>query len=378
MYITFDTPPRDLLSQLGPLADNPHLTIVDCFTWGKGKGADELLAFYYEDRLRFPGRIIRVDEPLRAGLVSETLWGAYASLEGEVRLIFESLTGMQELWGDEDAAVRFYAETCPRLFELETLSYWIVKKDRPSMQARSRMNQIAQKVIDLGLRRGKTYLTPVKGQEQSEPKSRRWHKYRIEGRSRVSFEEHSQSPGEIEVSRRLKEVRMMRGLRQSELAKSVGVTASTISQIESNMIMPSLSTLFKIAERLSVEPGYFLESKAQSTEPLVFSPIAGTETALPLVPGGSATVKSVLPLMPDCHAEVYFIEITPHSSLSCHFLIHKGEEIGCLLSGRLRFTVNRKVHTVNAGELVYLSSHVPDDWENPEKTPAELLWIVIK
>ena len=132
--------------------------------------------------------------------VSETLWGAYALLEGEVRLIFESLTGMQELWGDENTVVRFYAETCPKLFELETLSYWIVKGDRPSLQARSQMNQIAQKVIDLGLRRGKTYLNPLKSQEHRDPKSRRWHKYRIEGQNQVSFEEHRQSPGEIEVS----------------------------------------------------------------------------------------------------------------------------------------------------------------------------------
>ena len=55
MYITFDTAPGELLSQLGTLADNPHLTIVDCFTWGKGKGSDELLAFYYEERQRLPG-----------------------------------------------------------------------------------------------------------------------------------------------------------------------------------------------------------------------------------------------------------------------------------------------------------------------------------
>lgn len=37
IYVSFDRSPRNLLEKLGPLAENPLLTILDCFTWGKGR-----------------------------------------------------------------------------------------------------------------------------------------------------------------------------------------------------------------------------------------------------------------------------------------------------------------------------------------------------
>jgi len=162
LYFTFDNSPSDLLSQLGPLANNPLLTIIDCFTWGKGEGSEVFLKFYYEDRTRYPGRIVRVDDPRRTSLVSETLWGTYAALEGEVRLVFESLTGMQELWKTEEAVLDFYSRTCPKLFELDTISYWIIKSGGESWAIRPQLNEIAQVVIDLTVRRGKDFLVPIK------------------------------------------------------------------------------------------------------------------------------------------------------------------------------------------------------------------------
>ncbi|PQP33725.1 XRE family transcriptional regulator, partial [Desulfobacteraceae bacterium SEEP-SAG9] len=46
IYVSFDRSPKNLLEKLGPLADNPFLTILDCFTFGKGAGSDVFLKFY--------------------------------------------------------------------------------------------------------------------------------------------------------------------------------------------------------------------------------------------------------------------------------------------------------------------------------------------
>ena len=37
VYVTFDRSPRNLFEKLGSLAESPNLTILDCFTWGKGR-----------------------------------------------------------------------------------------------------------------------------------------------------------------------------------------------------------------------------------------------------------------------------------------------------------------------------------------------------
>ena len=61
IYVCFDRSPRNLLDKLGTLADNAHLTILDCFTQGKGAGADVFLDFYKKDAKR-SCKIIRVAE----------------------------------------------------------------------------------------------------------------------------------------------------------------------------------------------------------------------------------------------------------------------------------------------------------------------------
>ena len=33
IYVSFDRSPRALIEELGPMAENQHLTLLDCFTW---------------------------------------------------------------------------------------------------------------------------------------------------------------------------------------------------------------------------------------------------------------------------------------------------------------------------------------------------------
>ena len=148
IYVSFDRSPRNLLEKLGPLAENPLLTILDCFTWGKGAGSDVFLRFYYDGKTEWPCRIIRVDEPRQPQHVMDTVYGIHAALEGDVRLVFESLTGMQELWGGEDKILNFYTHSCPRLYELNTVAYWIMEKNAHSPKLRAQINQIAQVAIE--------------------------------------------------------------------------------------------------------------------------------------------------------------------------------------------------------------------------------------
>jgi transcriptional regulator with XRE-family HTH domain/archaellum biogenesis ATPase FlaH len=376
LYVTFDIPPRELFSQLRSVASNCDLTILDCFTWGKGKGADVYLAFYYEDRMEYPGRILRVDQPHQMKLVAETLWGAYESLEGRVHLVFDSLSGMKELWSSERDVLTFYGSTCPKLYELNTVSYWIVKHSALSSRVQSRINIMAQVVLELSMRRGKNFLSTVKAEEREISPPTERHKYWTEN-GVVAFEAEKHSPYRIELWRRLKQARKMRGISQAELAKLAGVTPSTISQIESDMIMPSLYTLFKLADVLSVKPSFFLQEGTEPTPQLVFSSAEAKEIALPHILRNAAVAKALTPLGSEGRGHVYLIEIPPGSSFAPHFFIHKGEELGCLLSGKLQFFVNERAYKLTPGDVVHLTTEVPDRWENTGSTLARLLWIII-
>ncbi len=64
-----------------------------------------------------------------------------------------------------------------------------------------------------------------------------------------------------EIGRRIRKIRVERGLTQKELASKVGIDFTYIGKIERGEQLPSLKILLKIAEALSLPFGCFLEDK---------------------------------------------------------------------------------------------------------------------
>ena len=166
IYITFDRSPKTLLEDLGPLAMNQHLTILDCFTHGKGDGSAVFSKFYEKDGARWPHQIVRINAPEDPQGVSDAIYRLHGTMKGDVRFIFDSLTGVQNLWGGEEAILKFYSRACPRLYELDTIAYWIMEKGAHSDRLRANINHIAQVAIDLAVNRGKSALTILKADKR--------------------------------------------------------------------------------------------------------------------------------------------------------------------------------------------------------------------
>jgi transcriptional regulator with XRE-family HTH domain/KaiC/GvpD/RAD55 family RecA-like ATPase len=376
IYVSFDRSPRNLLSKLGSLAEYPNLTVLDCFTWGKGAGSDVFLRFYYEFISEWPCRIVRVDEPKHMNQVIDTLYGVHAGMTGDVRLVFESITGMQELWGGEDQIINFYAHSCPRLYELNTVAYWIMEKHAHSSRLRAHINQIAQVAIELSIKRGTTSLKILKAEERSLASLHQSYTYWTKDLS-IEFESDKGSSGPLELGARIKQIRTKRGFSQTELAKLVGVTPSTISQVESNLIYPSIPALVKIAEVLAVSVSTFFEGKSETKKHHFFP---GQDAVDVQITGatGAVSAKLLTTVDFDSRAEPYLIEISGNSSLPSHFFMHKGEEMGYVLSGRVNVRFQDDVCKLKSGDVIYLTSQIPTHWSNPGLNTARILWIKIK
>ena len=372
IYVCFDRSPKSLLEKLGPLAEYPDLIILDCFTSGKGKEAGTFVKFYEEVEL--PCRVIQMKKPQDVREFMDVLYQAHAPLTGDVRFIFESITGMQELWGGEEEFLDFYAHSCPRLYDLNTIAYWTLAKHAHSPRFRATINQIAQVAIELTIKRGTTSLTILKAENRSPEEFDKPHVYWTKDLA-IIFEEDRRTAGKIDLGLRLKEFRKKRGVSQAELAKLVGVTASTISQIESNLIYPSLPALVKIAEVLSVQVTSFFDERREGEQRLVFTPADAVEVKLREVPEGAAAAKLLHPVDVQVKAEPYLIDIPPKQTLPGHFFFHKGEEVGYVLSGKLQMRVGQAVHTLKAGDVIYLTSEIPTEWKNPGPSPARLFWL---
>lgn len=377
IYINFDLSPKSLLDKLGPLADYELLTILDCFTSGKGQKSQVFENFYKNQRKKHACRFIRVDEPHEPEEVSRIFYALHETLADDVRFVFDSLTGMQELWGGEDAILKFYSRACPRLYELSTIAYWVIEKGAHTARLKAHLNKITQVAIDLSLKRGKSALTILKADKRELDLLNKPIDYWSKG-EKLFFESEKGSINRLAIGARLKELRSQQGLSQTELAKLVGVTPSTISQIESNHIYPSLPALIKISEVLSVDLQFFFQESDQAEKQVIFSGGEALDVQLNSIPRETISSKLLMSLRPDANFEPFLIEIPPETKLPSHFFFHKGQEFGYVLSGKLVLQMKQGLYTAEAGDAIHLISEVPQSWKNPGPEPARLLWIKIK
>jgi transcriptional regulator with XRE-family HTH domain/KaiC/GvpD/RAD55 family RecA-like ATPase len=376
VYVSFDRSPKNLLQALGSVAETPSMTILDCFTNGKGGSSDIFTAFYHKDGAQWPYQIIHVQRPSEPEQVAEAMDSLWQTLSGNVCFIFESLTGMQALWGGEEAINRFYTHSCPKLYELETVAYWIIEKNAHSDRLKASINQIAQVVVDLSMDGGKPCLSLLKAERRRTDRLNSPHPFWSDGQT-VGFESGAPIEGSLDLGSRIKGYRTELGLSQKELAELVEVSPSTISQLESNSSLPSLPGLFKIAEALNVQAASVLAGDRQQEAPVYpFSratPVPFKDLAKEVIRGWRLT-----PLDLEAAAVPYLLEIAPGQSLQDHFFRHKGEEVGYLLSGRLSMHISQTRYEIAAGETVVLKRDIPSQWENPAEEPARLLWLTIR
>ena len=317
-----------------------------------------------------------VNNPCNPDAVTDAFYGIHENLNGNVRFIFESLTGMEELWGEE-SLVKFYSHSCPRLYELNTIAYWIMEKNAHSPRIRARINQIAQIAIDLSVKRGITSLTILKAENRKlDILNRPLHYWSKD--SEICFEGERQKTGNVNIGTRIKVLRTKRGIPQKKLAKLVGVTPSTISQVETNIIYPSIPALLKMAEALSVDVSSFFQETAKRKNFTIFHASEAVGVRLHDLPEGSIDAKLLTPADFEAKAEPFLLEIPAKKILTSHFFISKGDEFGYLIAGELKVIIGGSTYTLRQGDSIYLVSDIPSQWKNSGSDRALLLWVKIQ
>ena len=74
---------------------------------------------------------------------------------------------------------------------------------------------------------------------------------------------------EIDLGKKIQDFRNMRSMSLRELAKRAGTTASMLSQIERNLVNPSISTLKSIAQALEVPMFKFFKEEEPQVQMIV-------------------------------------------------------------------------------------------------------------
>lgn len=372
IYINSEHSPSMLMDILRPFIDLSNLVILDCFTNGKGEGEP----LFQAGIAKMPWRVVPVTRPRDPDSVLAAVMSLHAEQAVDenalVRLIFDGITGFGQLWEDENRVVSFYARACPRLYELNTIACWYIEKQAHSAKMRAQINKIAQVVIELSRKGDRRTIHIVKAENRSKSQSDNLDfafAYREEA-DYISIDTRKRKINPYDLGMRIRELRTERGFSQTDLARLVGVTPSTISQVEGNLIYPSLPALFKMAETLGVEMGALFQAGKRTRQSPVFSFEANDSER----GKNDVVVRRCMVTGSPTSVELFFVSIPGKKRIPTHFFTQKGEEFGCLIRGRLEMKTGSETHEIQQGNVIHLTREIPTQWRNNEEEAALLLW----
>jgi transcriptional regulator with XRE-family HTH domain len=188
---------------------------------------------------------------------------------------------------------------------------------------------------------------------------------------------------------RLRAIRLRRGISLRELARRLELSPSSISQIETGKMQPSVRTLYAFVAEFGVTMDEVLFDQAQpapdgaSASASESSPVlAGPGLAVQRAEGRpTITLNSGVTwerLMFWADEDVEFIEATyPPGGASDEALgRHSGHEFGFVLSGVLRVVVGFDEFVLEPGDSITFPSPTPHRLSNEGSETVRAIWVV--
>lgn len=171
-------------------------------------------------------------------------------------------------------------------------------------------------------------------------------------------------------------LRKAQKLSLQQLATKSDVSAAAIHKIERNGMVPTITTLLKLANALGVPVSYFVQEQELHPEPVHHTPV--TQRRQVYTPHRGLRLDSVSGSYRQFQAAAAIASMKPGAHSGEKNLRHPGEELVYVLSGAARFTVGGQEFVLNKGDSLHWSGDLPHTWENCGDTKAELVWVVLR
>ena len=178
------------------------------------------------------------------------------------------------------------------------------------------------------------------------------------------------------IGPKLRELRVQRGMSLQQLAERSDVSAAAIHKIERSGMVPTITTLLKIAGALNRPVSYFVEETQSDNRPVSFIPAGsrrplftshqGIDLAGISGPYGRFFLAGALST------------IDVDASSGKRPMEHPGEELLYLLEGVLELDVDGERYRLTPGDALHFRTDRPHRWSNPGTEPAKAVWLALR
>lgn len=171
----------------------------------------------------------------------------------------------------------------------------------------------------------------------------------------------------MDIGNKLKELRVLKGLTQEELADRSELSKGFISQLERNLTSPSITTLMDILQCLGTSIGEFFNEAPD--EQIVFGKqdyFVKEDTEY------KNEIKWIIPNAQKNTIEPIYLTLQAGGS-TCPDTPHEGEEFGYVLQGDVSIHLGNKTYKAKKGESFYYTADKTHFLSS--KNGATLIWV---
>ena len=170
----------------------------------------------------------------------------------------------------------------------------------------------------------------------------------------------------------MRQARKRQQLTLQQVAQRADLSVSYLSQIERNLLTPTVGTLKRIASALGIPTGQLIAPDAGTTRTMV-SVLRKHERKRVAFPQSSITYEL---LMPDFRrrASALWLVGNPGAE-SGPAQSHEGEDIVIVLNGHLSVDVAGTWYELKEGDSICFNSELPHRWCNRGARIAQAIWI---
>ena len=178
------------------------------------------------------------------------------------------------------------------------------------------------------------------------------------------------------IGPKIRRLRHRRNLSLQQLSDRSDVSTAAIHKVEQGTMVPTITTLLKLAAALDRPVSYFVDEERSTPPYVVFTPASERKPIYTSHRG--IDLEGVSGPYGQYLVAAAVAEVAPGASSGDSPLRHAGEELILMLSGSLEVDVEDRTFRLGRGDSVHFHTEHEHRWRNPTKRRARAVWMALR
>jgi transcriptional regulator with XRE-family HTH domain len=178
------------------------------------------------------------------------------------------------------------------------------------------------------------------------------------------------------IGPKVRELRDKLGLSLQQLSDRCDVSPAAIHKVEQGNMVPTITTLLKLAVALDRPIAYFVDEETGPPSTMVVT--RANERSNLYTSHAGITLEGISGPYGQYFVASAVAEVVPGASSGEKPLRHAGEELIHILSGTLDVEVDGHSVRLSAGDSIHFRTDRDHRWSNPSKRPARAVWMALR